>query len=170
MLHQIMSNPLCPVQQLFASCIKFWLETPETPMLDVSRIPDSVRDLVDNALAEQEQIGWHLTMCRYLSQYWSITISSNPRLKKDNDQGNVWSCKTILQLWKFSCEMWEHRNMILHDHQIKSSRQICDAQINDKITKLYENIDSNHVFDRWYFDLPLALVYESLSKLDKDGY
>jgi hypothetical protein len=26
------------------------------------------------------------------------------------------------------------------------------------------------VFDRWYFDLPLALVYESLSKLDKDGY
>jgi hypothetical protein len=81
----------------------------------------------------------------------------NPRLKKDNDQGNVWSCKTILQLWEFSHEMWEHCNTILHDHQIESSRQIHDAQINDKITKLCKNIDSYNVSDRWYFDLPLAL-------------
>jgi hypothetical protein len=34
----------------------------ETPMLDVSRIPDMVRGFVDKALAEQKQIGWHLTM------------------------------------------------------------------------------------------------------------
>jgi hypothetical protein len=126
-------------------------------MPEVSRIPNLVRELVDKALAEQEQIGWHFAMPRYLSWYWSIAISLNPRLKKGNDQGNVWSCKTILQLWEFSREMWEHCNTILHDHQIKSSRQLCDAQINDKITKLYENRDSYDVSDRWYFDLPLAL-------------
>jgi hypothetical protein len=29
--------------------------------------------------------------------------------------------------------------------------------IKEEITKLYENIDSYNVSDRWYFDLPLAL-------------
>jgi hypothetical protein len=93
----------------------------------------------------------------YLNRYWSIAISLNPWLKKDNNQGNVWSCKTLLQIWEFSCEMWEHHNTILHNHQIKSSRQIRDTQINDEITKLYENIASCDVSDRWHFDLPLAL-------------
>jgi hypothetical protein len=51
----------------------------------VSRFPDSVRELVDKALEEKEQIGWHLTMRGYFSQYWSIAISLNPSLKKDND-------------------------------------------------------------------------------------
>jgi hypothetical protein len=109
------------------------------------------------ALAEQEQIGWHLAIWGYLSRYWSIAISSNPRLKKDSNQGNVWSCKTILQLWEFSREIWEHHKAVLHDHQIESSGRIHDAQINDEIMKLYEIIDSYDVSDRWYFELPLAL-------------
>jgi hypothetical protein len=150
-------QPLCPVQWLFASCIKSWLETLETSTLDVSRIPDSVRELVNKALEEQEQIGWHLATWWYHSWYCSIAISLNPRLKKDIDQNKVWSHKTILQIWEFTHEMWEHHNAILHNHQIESSRQICDAQINNKITKLYENIDSYDVSDRWYFELPLAL-------------
>jgi hypothetical protein len=116
-----------------------------------------VRDLVNKALAEQEQIGWHLAMQGYLSRYWSIAISLNPRLKKDNNQGNVWSHNTILQFWEFTHEIWEHHKAVLHDHQIEASGQICDAQINDEIMKLYENIDSYDVSDRWYFELPLAL-------------
>ena len=51
----------------FASCIKSWLETLETPMPDVSRIPESQWELLDKALAEQKQIGWHLAMQGYLS-------------------------------------------------------------------------------------------------------
>jgi hypothetical protein len=43
------------------------------------------------------------------------------------------------------------------DHHIKSSGQIRDAQINNEIMKLNENIDSYDVSDRWYFELPLAL-------------
>jgi hypothetical protein len=62
-----MSNPLCPVQRLFASCIKSWLKTLKTPTPDVSRNPDWVRELVNKALAEQEQISWYLTN---LSRYW----------------------------------------------------------------------------------------------------
>jgi hypothetical protein len=58
--------------------MKSWLETLETPMPDVSRIPDSMRELIDKALAEQEQIRWHIAMHGYLNRYWSIAISLNP--------------------------------------------------------------------------------------------
>ena len=126
-------------------------------MLDVSRIPESQRELLDKALAEQEQIGWHLAMRGYLSRHWALAIAANPRSKEDNDRGETWTRKTILQLWEFSREMWEHRNSILHDSQLEASRKIRDAQINDEITKLYANIDNYDVADRWYFELPLAL-------------
>jgi hypothetical protein len=62
MLQKIMKNDLCPVQWVFASCIKSWLESPETPMPDVSRIPDSQQELLNKAIKEQAVIGWHLGM------------------------------------------------------------------------------------------------------------
>jgi hypothetical protein len=43
-------------------------------MPDVNRIPDLVRELVDKALAEQEEIGWHLTMRGYLSQVTGVLL------------------------------------------------------------------------------------------------
>ena len=63
----------------------------------------------------------------------------------------------ILQLWEFSREMWEHCNSILHDSQLKASRKIWDAQINEEIMKLYANIDNYDAANQWYFNLPLAL-------------
>ena len=123
----------------------------------MSRIPESQWELLDKALAEQEQISWHLAMQGYLSQHWALAIAANPRSKEDNDRGKIWTRKTILQLWEFSREIWEHRNSILHDSQLKASHKIWDAQINDEIMKLYANIDNYDATDRWYFDLPLAL-------------
>jgi len=73
------------------------------------------------------------------------------------DVGRNWARKVILQLWSFSDEMWEHRNAVLHDTQLEASRKIRDADINDEITKLYENIESYAAEDRWYFEMPLAL-------------
>ena len=139
MLWQIMSNELCPVQQVFALCVQSWLKTPETPMPDVSRIPDSQWELLNWALADQEQIGWHLLMRGYISCHWAQAIAANPRLKEENDKDEIWIRKTIQQLWEFSRMMCEHCNAILHDHQLKASQKIHDAQINDEIMMLYEN-------------------------------
>ena len=126
-------------------------------MPGVSRIPDSQWELLDQALAEQERIGWHLAMWGYLSHHWALAIAANPCSKEDNDKGEIWTHKMTLQLWEFSREMWEHCNSILHNSQLEASHKICNAQINDEITKLYANIDKYEVADRWYFDLPLAL-------------
>ena len=92
-------------------------------MLDVSRIPDSQWELLNRALADQEQIGWHLVMQGYISCHWAQVIAANPCLKEDNDKGEIWICKTIQQLWEFSRMMWEHHNAILHDHQLEASQR-----------------------------------------------
>jgi hypothetical protein len=156
-LWKIMSNKLCPIQQVFTSCVKSWLETLETSMLNVCRIPDSQWALLEKAMAEQDQIGWHLAMWGYLSQHWVLAIAANSRLKEDSNKGDIWARKTTLQLWEFSWEMWDHRNSILHDTQLESSPKICHAQINKEITKLYAGLDTYKIADHWYFDMPLAL-------------
>jgi hypothetical protein len=53
--------------------------------------------------------------------------------------------------------MWEHRNAVLHDTQLESSRTVQNAEINDGIMKLYAQVDAYVAEDRWYFDVPLTL-------------
>jgi hypothetical protein len=74
----------------------------------------------------------------------------------NNDKGEVWVQKTLLQLWDFCSEMWEHRNAVLHNTKLESSRKMKEAETNDVITKLYEQVDTYSAEDQWYFDIPLA--------------
>jgi hypothetical protein len=53
--------------------------------------------------------------------------------------------------------MWEHRNDVLHNMQLESSRMMWNAEINNAIMKLYEKVDTYAAEDRWYFALPLTL-------------
>jgi hypothetical protein len=82
---------------------------------------------------------------------------AHPVTAQLKDQGKSWTWKMILLLWNFANAMWEHRNTILHNHELEASRTIRDADINDVITKLYANIETYNVADQWYFDMPLAL-------------
>jgi hypothetical protein len=69
----------------------------------------------------------------------------------------VWVQKTLLQLWDFCSEMWEHRNAVLHNTQLEScSRKMREAEINDAIIKLYEQVNTYSAEDWWYFDILLA--------------
>jgi hypothetical protein len=107
-LKKITMNPLCPAQEAFTKCIRPCLESPETLIPDVSSAPESQHDLIQQVIADQEQIGWHFVMRGYISKYWQLAVSVNPNLKEDNDKGEVWISKTIMFLWDFAHEMWEH--------------------------------------------------------------
>jgi hypothetical protein len=85
----------------------------------VSRIPDLVRALVNEALAEQEQIGLHLAMWGYLSQDWSIAISSNPRLKKDYESRGMFSTEMIPSPM---AKPWHHFH---NKNQARKSQKLC---------------------------------------------
>jgi hypothetical protein len=81
---------------------------------------------------------------------------AHPVTAQSKDQGKNWARKTIL-LRNFANAMWEHQNTTLHNHELKAFRKIYDADINAEISKLYANIETYDVEDRWYFDMPLAL-------------
>jgi hypothetical protein len=74
-----------------------------------------------------------------------------------DDQQHIWVRKTVMLLWDFAHEMWEHRNSVLHDTNLTASRATREAEINDAITKLYDNVDTYSADDQWYFDMPLAI-------------
>jgi hypothetical protein len=119
-----------------------WLESPETIIPDVSSVHDSQCELIKKAIADQEQIGWNMAMRGYLSKHWRLAVSANQHLEENNDKGEVWVRKTVMLLWDFALEMWEHRNSVLHDTKLEASRAMRDAEINDAITKLYEKVDT----------------------------
>jgi hypothetical protein len=53
MMRKIIKDDLCPVQQVFATCIRTWLKSPETlPKPDVSIVPEAQRDILIQALNE----------------------------------------------------------------------------------------------------------------------
>jgi hypothetical protein len=85
-----------------------------------------------------------------------LAVSANHHLDANNDKGEAWVWKTVLQLWTFTNEMWEHRNSVLHNTQLESSRVMWEADINDAITKLYEKVDTYSAEDWWYFDVPMG--------------
>jgi hypothetical protein len=70
--------------------------------------------------------------------------------------------KTVMLLWDFAHEMWEHRNSVLHNMKLEASRAMHEAEINDVMTKLYEKVETYSTNDRWYFDMPLALQLRKL--------
>jgi hypothetical protein len=122
----------------------------------VSSIHDSQHELLQKAIADQEEIGWHLAIRGYLSKYWGLAVCANHHLEANNDKGEVWVQKTLLQLRDFCSEMWEHQNAVLHNMQLESSRKMREAEINYAITKMYEQVDTYSAEDWWNFDIPLA--------------
>jgi hypothetical protein len=44
----------------------------------------------------------------YLSKHWRLAVSANRHLEENNDKGEVWVRKTVMLLWDFAHEMWEH--------------------------------------------------------------
>jgi hypothetical protein len=85
----------------------------------VSSVHDSQRELIQKAIADQEQIGWHMAMRGYLSKHWRLAVSANCHLEENNDKGKVWVRKTVMLLWYFAHDMWEHQNSVVHDTNLK---------------------------------------------------
>jgi hypothetical protein len=65
-------------------------------------------------------------------------------------------------LWDFAHEMWEHQNSVLHDTNLAASRAMCEAEIDDAITKLYDKVDtySADSICLWLFDCASRYVRE----------
>ena len=84
--------------------------------IDTSRYSDRTQLLVQQALDEQERIGWDKAFRGYLSLTWGLLEAphevSNPYNK--TPQSNAWMISTLTNLGMFSKAMWTDRNQKLH--------------------------------------------------------
>jgi hypothetical protein len=136
----------------------------------MSSVHDSQCELIQKAIADQEQIGWHMAMRGYLSKHWRLAVSAKHHLEENNDKGKVWVHKTVMLLWDFAHNMWEHQNSVLHDTKLEASHVLHEAEINDVITKLYKKVDTYSTEDQWYFNVPLAICCIIHYGQGNDGY
>ena len=85
--------------QLFAKCIEAWLANLKTLIEpDLSLVPREQWQIVEQALEEQQQIGWDLCMRDCLSRHWSIVVAHNLHLDHETESnwkeiGNTWAQK-----------------------------------------------------------------------------
>ncbi len=79
----------------------------------------------------------------------------------------TWGKQVILALWKFHCQMWDHRNSILHKNTAQS-KQIQDSPVDAQIRNFYKNVLDFASMDRVIFDLPLGLRFSSSSQSKKN--
>jgi hypothetical protein len=77
MMRKICQNKLCPVKEVFTKCIRSWLKSLETSILDVSSVHESHCELLQKAISDQEHSGWHLAMRGYLSKNWGLAVAAN---------------------------------------------------------------------------------------------
>jgi hypothetical protein len=54
MVNKIRQNNLCPAQEAFTTCVKSWLESPETLIPDASSVHVTQRELIEKAMADQD--------------------------------------------------------------------------------------------------------------------
>jgi hypothetical protein len=87
----------------------------------MSSVHESQCELIQKVIAEQDQIGWHMAMRSYLSKHWRLAISANHHLEENNKKGEVWVHNTVMLLWDFAHEMWDHCNSVLHNMKLEAS-------------------------------------------------
>jgi hypothetical protein len=100
------------------------LNHPSEPLsIDTSRYSGNTKLLVQQALDEQERIGWDKAFRGYLSLTWGLIETphevSNPYNKTPQLSGRVIS--TLTNFGTFSKAMWKNRCTKLHDLNNTSS-------------------------------------------------
>jgi hypothetical protein len=95
--------------------------------------------LVTSAYYKQfYQIGWFQLCLGRISQLWSRAVTAYHKDTHPNYDGTHWAGNFIHLVWKFTRQLWNHRNQIVHGDTVESTvtRQIHTLQ--EKVRLLYQ--------------------------------
>ena len=88
--------------------LKHWLSNPSEPLsIDTSRYSGRTKLLVQQALYEQERIGWDKAFRGYLSLMWGLLEAPHevPNPYNKTPQSSAWVVSTLTNLGRFSKAM-----------------------------------------------------------------
>jgi hypothetical protein len=139
-----------------------WLNHPNEPLsiIDTSRYSGDTQLLVQQALREQERIGWDKAFRGYLSLTWGLLEKTHdvPNPYNKNPQPSAWVISTLSKLGNFSKAMWKNRCMKLHDPNNTSSPT---ADLDAEIALCYANPQDLLAADRQLLHKPISKVLKS---------
>jgi hypothetical protein len=147
--------------------ITHWLEggkdvTSESPgwVQEYNLVHPSVsarlKQTLNRAMSEQNQIGWEAAARGYLSSTWVKAQQIEHPRSTEKGIRQQWLTSIIKEVWKFSFTMWEHRNSVLHSNNPKVEI-LRESSMDAAIRRKYELQDSFAVSDQVLFDMPLQV-------------
>jgi hypothetical protein len=135
-----------------------WLNHPnELLPIDTSRYSGNTQLLVQQALHEQERIGWDKAFRGYLSLTWGLLEKPHdaPNPYNKNPQPSAWVISTLSNLGNFSKAMWKDRCTKLHDPNNTSSPT---ADLDAEIALCYANPQDILAADCQLLNHPISKV------------
>ena len=152
-----------PSRPAIASCIQQYLANPSVaPSFTNDRLPDHMRPLLDDALAEQTTIGWHQMLLGYLTTQWHHLSAADRHRDTDTEQkaGRHRIQQILTALASYIRALWLGRNEVLH--RTSESNELKIQSIESAELRYYH--DNPHLLpraDQHYCDLTLRRLLQS---------
>jgi hypothetical protein len=142
--------------QTLSLCIKVWLNNSDPMQITLSQLPSHIRPYVQAALLSQQAIGWSNLFRGFLSKDWSTVFSlpHHPSRHNDSTRGTTLSLKVLYSLAEYTTQLWQHRNIILHQRDIDTCRTAANTLHQATINFLLTQRDKCLPGDRHLFHPP----------------
>ena len=133
--------------------------------------PYSVPPLWDcpfkQALLDQNRIGWYPLLLGHVSNHWQGVQQKYYDWLNLQNTGRQWVKQLILQLFRISWDMWEHRNGIKHQ-TMTPAKLLAQRKVDDLIRAEYNRGYSDLLpQDKKWLDLPLLSLLENYTLVQK---
>ena len=159
--------------QVIGDILEQWLSNPDqtpslknrlNPFLRHEFYPKEYIDLINCAISQQADIGWHDMLRGFLSVKWHQLASSHfssedgSEIINRNDGAN--RVHRILRcIHTFANDIWKGRNEILHGNEKEKETRRLSA-IDMEIRKLHDDVESVMTNDRFYCETSLNCLLE----------
>ena len=148
---------------VIASCIEQYVHNPnEQPTFINEKFPSHLNSVLEQALHEQSQVGWHSLFLGFLSKHWLILSDADQaRVNKSERAAGQHRIQQILSaLSTFTRALWLGRNEVLHRNQDAIDTKIYSAE-SAELRHYHANPNLLPRSDQHYCTMPLNRLLRS---------
>jgi len=116
---------------------------------------------LEEALREQNSIGWNRFFEGWLSPQWELVQQRHYARTKSNKSGRRWVIALIQKLWDVAWDLWEHQNEVLHEKENLVTWSM-GIHLNHRVSRVFMDLCSRplRANDSHLVRLPLSKLLE----------
>ena len=152
-----------PSRPPLVSCIEQHLHDPNIlPSFENQKFPQHMIPLLEKALSEQAQIGWHHFLLGYVSKQWTPLFSADPynQLVSTTAAGTHRTQQLLQALHIFTRSLWLGRNGVLHKDKDAVDSKVYSVE-SAELRHYHANPTLLPRSDQHYCNIPLQRLLQS---------